>query len=310
MIFLEQKNSNRCIMVKKYLLLILAIFFLAGCENKSTEAIQDINIVPEPLEITINKGQFKINEQTKILVYSNNEKVKSVAQYFAQQFNTASGNSLKVIVSQENNRSKNIIEFTDKNLNLSLGDEGYTLQSNSDKIILRGSSNGLFYGVQTLFQLLPTEIYSSEKVKNVNWNIPAVQIKDKPRFVWRGMHLDVGRHLFPVSFIKKYIDYIAMHKLNVFHWHLTEDQGWRIEIKKYPRLTEVGAWRKGTQIKKTDKDDGAHSAHEEEGEIALKAGMHKLQLDYFQAGGGRVLQVFMKGQGEEKVEIGDLILSH
>ncbi len=243
-------------MVKKYLLLILAIFFLAGCENKSTEAIQDINIVPEPLEITINKGQFKINEQTKILVYSNNEKVKSVAQYFTEQFNTASGNSLKVIVSQENNTLKNTIEFTDKNLDLSLGDEGYTIQSDSDKIILRGSSNGLFYGVQTLFQLLPTEIYSSEKVKNVNWNIPAVQIKDKPRFVWRGMHLDVGRHLFPVSFIKKYIDYLAMHKLNVFHWHLTEDQGWRIEIKKYPRLTEIGAWRKGTQIRKTDKDDG------------------------------------------------------
>ena len=102
--------------------------------------------------------------------------------------------------------------------------------------------------MQTLFQLLPAEIYNSETVKNIDWKIAAVQIKDKPRFAWRGMHLDVGRHLFPVSFIKKYIDYIAMHKLNVFHWHLTEDQGWRIEIKKYPLLTKISSNRKGSQI--------------------------------------------------------------
>src|SRR5260221_9640337 len=94
--------------------------------------------------------------------------------------------------------------------------------------------------MQTLIQLLP--------VNNDKLQVPFVSVTDYPRFSYRGMHLDAGRHFFPVSFVKKYIDYLALHKMNYFHWHLTEDQGWRIEIKKYPRLTEVGAWRNGTII--------------------------------------------------------------
>src|SRR4029079_6009546 len=106
---------------------------------------------------------------------------------------------------------------------------------------------GVFYGIQTLIQLLPV---SNDKPKTVNDKlpIPFVSITDYPRFFYRGMHLDVCRHFFPVSFVKKYIDYIALHKMNYFHWHLTEDQGWRIEIKKYPNLTKVGAWRNGTIV--------------------------------------------------------------
>jgi len=234
------------------LIVLLAILLTIGCGKKKS----DVSIIPEPQALEVNSGHFEINKETKIVVDSNNPKVKDVADYFAEQLNSVIGYSVKVTTLSEKNSSKNLITFTDKNLDSSLGDEGYSLTSNEDEIILTGTPHGLFYGVQTLFQLLPKEIFSKKTVANFNWSIPSVQINDIPRFKWRGMHLDVCRHIFPLSFIKKYIDYIAMHKLNTFHWHLTEDQGWRIEIKKYPRLTEIGAWRNGTQIAKTNKDDG------------------------------------------------------
>ncbi len=235
--------------------IVLFVALVVSCNSIGSEVNSEIHIIPQPLELKVTKGNFNFNEQTQVVVNSNNKEVKQVASYFVEQFNISSGSSLKLSVSSENNSTNNSIIFTDKNVADSLGNEGYTLQSDADKIILRGSPNGLFYGVQTLFQLLPAEIYSSESIENIDWKIAAVQIKDKPRFPWRGMHLDVGRHLFPVSFIKKYIDYIAMHKLNVFHWHLTEDQGWRIEIKKYPLLTTISSNRKGSQIPLTNEID-------------------------------------------------------
>jgi len=118
------------------------------------------------------------------------------------------------------------------------------MEVTNKKIVIRANgSNGLYYGVQSLLQLLPVEIFSNKKENGISWAVPCCRITDKPRFQWRGMHLDVSRHFFPVEFIKRYIDLIAMHKMNVFHWHLTDDNGWRIEIKKYPLLTEVAAWR-------------------------------------------------------------------
>ena len=124
------------------------------------------------------------------------------------------------------------------------------------KIVVAGkTAKGVFYGIQTLRQLMPASIKTTaNQIEDLT--IPAVIIKDNPRFVYRGMHLDVGRHLFPVDFIKKYIDLIAMHKMNTFHWHLTEDQGWRIEIKKYPKLTEIGSKRHGTIKGHFRKKDG------------------------------------------------------
>ena len=106
----------------------------------------------------------------------------------------------------------------------------------------------MFYGLQTVRQLLPPQVFREAKVDSVTWAIPAVRIVDRPRFAWRGAHLDVGRHFMPKEFVKKYIDLIALQKMNTFHWHLTEDQGWRIEIRKYPRLTQVGAWRTQTVV--------------------------------------------------------------
>ena len=242
--------------ILKAFIILFIMLLIVGCRNKEMQVITAISIIPEPLELKVKDGHFKVNEQTQIIVNSDDEKVKKVALYFVEQLNLASGYSIKVNSSSEKQEIKNSIEFTDENIDKSLGNEGYMLKSDTDRIVLSGTPNGLFYGVQTLFQLLPNEIYSDKRIANIEWSVPSVEIKDKPRFKWRGMHLDVGRHLFPVAFIKKYIDYIALHKLNTFHWHLTEDQGWRIEIKKYPLLTEIGAWRKGTQIRKTDKDDG------------------------------------------------------
>jgi len=130
-----------------------------------------------------------------------------------------------------------------------LGSEGYRLVVTPQKISIRASATaGLFYAGQSLLQLLPPEIFREAYVSNIDWTLPCVQIEDYPRFQWRGALLDAGRHFMPKEFVKKFIDLLALHKMNSFQWHLTDDQGWRIEIKKYPKLTEIGAWRKETLI--------------------------------------------------------------
>jgi len=130
-----------------------------------------------------------------------------------------------------------------------LGAEGYELEVTPSSIQIRAAAlAGVFYGTQTLRQLLPPKAFARSTASGVSWTVPAVEILDYPRFSWRGTHLDVGRHFMPVTFVKKFIDLLAAHKLNRFHWHLTEDQGWRLEIKRYPRLTSVGAWRRQTII--------------------------------------------------------------
>ncbi|HJY13159.1 MAG TPA: beta-N-acetylhexosaminidase, partial [Flavobacterium sp.] len=138
--------------------------------------------------------------------------------------------------------NKNYIKLTSQNNVQGLKSEGYTLRSDKNGVEINGNAAiGTFYGMQTLIQLLPVE-------KSKSLAIAAVNIQDEPRFAYRGAMLDVGRHYFPVAFVKKYIDYLALHKMNYFHWHLTEDQGWRIEIKKYPKLTEIGSKRNGSII--------------------------------------------------------------
>ena len=236
----------------KIVIILFATIFYGGCADKNI----DISIIPIPQNLKTNSGQFVIDENTKIILDSDDLRISEVAEYFAEQLNSASGFSINTVTLSDNIEMNNSIIFENKKSDSSLGAEGYSIISDTEKIVLTGSPHGLFYGVQTLFQLLPSEVFYDKKKPNVEWTIPSVEIIDSPRFKWRGMHLDVGRHLFPLSFIKKYIDYIAMHKLNIFHWHLTEDQGWRIEINKYPRLTEIGAWRNGTQILKTDDSDG------------------------------------------------------
>ncbi len=131
----------------------------------------------------------------------------------------------------------------------SLGDEGYRLDVTSRRVTIRARTPaGLFYGIQTLRQLLPPDILRAAPVAGAEWTVPAVRITDHPRFSWRGAHLDAGRHFMPVSFVKRFLDLMAFHKLNRFHWHLTDDQGWRLQVPRYPRLTDVGSCRTGTII--------------------------------------------------------------
>jgi hexosaminidase len=129
------------------------------------------------------------------------------------------------------------------------GNESYYLQVTPEGIVVRAARPaGIFYALQTLRQLFPAEIERSQKIQECEWTVPAVLIEDAPRFQWRGMMLDTARHIYPVEFIKRFIDLLALHKLNVFHWHLTDDQGWRVEIKKYPKLTRVGAYRTASPL--------------------------------------------------------------
>ncbi len=235
-------------------LIIILLSVLSFAQNNKDNR-KKIGVIPEPTSVEIGYDAFKFNERTEILVASQDPKVKDIAEYFAEQLRIVGGFPLRVNEISENREINNAVLFTDKNTDSFLSEEGYSLKCDQNGIIISGTPRGLFYGVQTLFQLLPPYVYGDKPVANIDWSVPAVTIKDKPRFEWRGMHLDVGRHIFPVSFIKRYIDFLAIHKLNTFHWHLTEDQGWRIEIKKYPKLTEIGAWRKGTQIGKTAEID-------------------------------------------------------
>ena len=216
------------------MLVILAA--LSGCSTKQYTR-PEVKIVPEPVKVVNTDGVFVLNEKTPILVNEDNSELKQIAGFLTAHLSDFYGVNASVGVA-DSPQKRAIFIGLDKSLNL--GKEAYNLSVTPKQIVLKASApNGLFYGVQTLIQLLPP---SREQVSELVF--PAVEIEDAPRFGWRGMHLDVGRHFMPVEFVKKYIDYIAMNKINVFHWHLTEDQGWRIEIKKYPKLTEIGSQRK------------------------------------------------------------------
>jgi hexosaminidase len=200
------------------------------------------SLITQPVEMTIGKASenFSIDNHTTQLFISDS-KLKPAADFFINYIKKYYNLDLSRTTLPDLNR-KNTINLTltkaaDPN------PEQYALGVNSKSVNIRSSSpSGIFYGIQTLIQLLPPS------AKAFPLQVQAVTITDYPRFAYRGMHLDVSRHFFEVSFVKKYIDYLAMHKLNYFHWHLTDDHGWRIEIKKHPRLTEVGAWRDGSII--------------------------------------------------------------
>lgn len=203
-----------------------------------------INIIPKPTEFIAKEGVFNLNSKVTIFCPEGNEWLNAV-HYFQQKIKTSTG----IEFARSNEITRQCIVFQeDKNIH---NPEAYSLQVVKNQIFIKsGSAKGAFYAIQTLLQLLPPAIESNELQPNLNPQIPCCSVWDEPRFTWRGMHLDVGRHFFTVDFIKKYIDLMAMHKFNRFHWHLTEDQGWRIEIKKYPKLTQEGAYRDGTIVGK------------------------------------------------------------
>ena len=153
--------------------------------------------------------------------------------------------TLNSILEKQNSDNQSFILVND----LEIGKEGYTISIDKDRLIVKANTEiGFFYATQTLMQLMPPMVYQKDFNGDKMIELPCCEIKDYPRFPYRGLHLDVSRHFFPVSFIKKYIDLMAMHKMNFFHWHLTDDQGWRIEIKKYPKLQEIASKRDETWI--------------------------------------------------------------
>lgn len=197
-------------------------------------------IIPQPVNIIANsKGNFQLNKNT--LIYVSDTLLNKSACFLAAYLNQYYNLNLTVTKVPDFNRKNVINLITDKKI--PGASEQYRLTSEHKNISIAGSTpQAIFNGVQTLIQMLPVELNPT------NLSIPGVNITDYPRFAYRGMHLDVSRHFFDIAFVKKYIDYLALHKLNTFHWHLTDDQGWRIEIKKHPKLTEIGAWRNGTII--------------------------------------------------------------
>lgn len=202
------------------------------------------NIIPVPQKLEAQTGVFTVNDKTVIV---GNAAWNDVAELLNTQLNTVNGWNKKVVAGSTK-LVKGAIQFVKDE---SIADEGYKLDVSPKQVIISAKTGkGAFYGVQTLLQLLPTDVFKDGKVEGVKWSIPCCKIEDAPRYSYRGLHLDVGRHFSPVSFVKKYIDLIALHKFNTFHWHLTEDQGWRIEIKKYPKLTEIGSVRKETLVGK------------------------------------------------------------
>ena len=207
--------------------------------------MKSISIIPKPASIELSYGSFILNDSTKIIIASDQRQLNTIAEMLSTQLRTATGFHFDIGTSKKNSENTIILSL-DKNLKR-LGNEGYQLIVTEKSVIVKSSSPaGIFYGIQSLYQLLPQEVEKNKRVASVNWSISCVTIEDKPRFTWRGMHLDVGRHFAPVEFVKKYIDLLASYKMNTFHWHLTEDQGWRVEIKKYPKLTEIGSRRKET----------------------------------------------------------------
>ena len=210
------------------------IYFLLCIVTLSVYA--QVHIIPQPSNISIHDGYFIFNP--KINIYYKEKNTSEISQYLSDQLNNLYGVQLNIKNSEPYPNEKIILITED----LSFPKEGYELTVTATTIQLKGTPNGLFYAVQSLLQLFPAERITTTIL------IPTLQIVDNPRFQYRGLHLDVGRHFMPVSFIKKYIDYIAFHKMNYFHWHLTEDQGWRIEIKKYHNLTKIGSMRNGTII--------------------------------------------------------------
>jgi len=216
------------------ILSIAILLCLISQDSIMAQKQNNLPLIPLPEKLIIGNGNFEINESTVLFSHDENalKDLNFLQSYIVDRYNI----TLKATIGSSQKRSV----FVKRNS--SMKPDEYTLNVDSMNIKIEGGTGaGVFYGIQTLIQLLPAG-------RTTKLSVAAVEISDQPRFSWRGMHLDVCRHFFTVKEVKKYLDYLAMYKMNVFHWHLTDDQGWRIEIKKYPKLTEIGGYRNGTLI--------------------------------------------------------------
>lgn len=244
----EAKNKKKKTMALRILPLLSACLLWGGIEGHSTAGSSSSSIIPKPAKVEARGGFFLLGPKTRIIVAGPSAELRMVGEDFASGLRRMTGFPLEMDVKTAA-AAKNSISLRLRQDLKNPGDEGYILKVEKTRVEIEAlSPAGVFYGIQTLYQLLPAEAGAGKPEKNPDISLPCVRIEDKPRFRWRGVHLDVSRHFFPKEFVMKYIDIAAGHKLNTFHWHLTEDQGWRLEVKKYPRLTEFGAWRRETMF--------------------------------------------------------------
>lgn len=218
-----------------------ALLLLFGCAVSCTQpensiSNESIGIIPLPSTYELKPGTFYITGQSSIGIDKSDPEMTALANYFNEEISDATGFSLPV-----NNSGTIIFQLGEHK---ELGEEGYQLSISADQLILSAyKHHGIFNGIQSVLQLLPPEIKSKMVQADATWSINCIEVTDKPQFAWRGLMLDVSRHFFTKQEVKKFIDQMAEYKYNVFHWHLTDDQGWRLEVKSLPRLTAIGAWR-------------------------------------------------------------------
>lgn len=221
---------------------------MMSCSTPKTAA--DLDLVPYPFSVESGRGVFEIAGADFYVDPSLGERTMKAVDDFRLLLSGASGDESLL---SEGKSGASVVFMQDS----TLGKEEYNLDVTQRKAVVKCSDlNGAVYAIETIKQLLPVEIYKNSPAENVSWTIPCVKIQDKPRFAYRGLHLDPSRHFFDVDEVKRYIDIIVLHKMNTLHWHLTDDQGWRIEIKKYPKLTEIGAYRDKTLIGHLNDDKG------------------------------------------------------
>ncbi len=222
--------------MKPFSLLLAALFVFAACSQPQPQAF---HVIPMPADVTVSDGSFCVKGAAVHFDDDLDEASMGAVLRFVEAIETATGTQCKW--------DEGGMTFR---VNPSLASEQYSINVTPKSVTVEASAlNGFVYACETLKQMLPAAIYGKEAVK-ADWVLPCVSILDQPRFAYRGMHLDPCRHFFTIEETKRYLDVMTAYKLNRFHWHLTEDQGWRMEVKAYPKLTEVGAWRNGTVIKK------------------------------------------------------------
>jgi hexosaminidase len=219
---------------------ILCVLLFAANVVSAQVKQQAPQIIPQPVSMQIGNGQFVISKKT--VIAATDDADRKTAEYLNEYLQQVYGFKLDI----DRQEGKDYIRLVTRKFIKAPEKDAYQLTVTKDGVTIEGDTyTGTFYGVQTLIQLHPL---TTQRPQTPGFSIPFVTINDSPRLNYRGMHLDVARHFFPVSFVKKYIDYLALHKLNYFHWHLTDDQGWRIEIKKYPELLTTAAYRNGTIV--------------------------------------------------------------
>lgn len=207
-----------------------------SCTSTSDTSVSEINIIPLPSSITQESGSFLLKDGMTIGI--SDKSLMPAAEYLSSLLNRSTGYHLSIQEGEEGDIQLSLADsFSPK-------EGSYSLHIDKKKVtISSGNYGGFIAGIQTIRQLFPAEIESMTELPGNTWTLPAVTITDEPRFSWRGVMLDVSRHFYSPDEVKELLDLMALYKLNKFHWHLTDDQGWRIEIKKYPLLTEKGAWR-------------------------------------------------------------------